>query len=69
MPAKRKEDDKPLKTQCACPYCDVELIMAESPFCTACKITFLQCSECGITILDKTAVKCSKCGAPLKRGR
>jgi hypothetical protein len=69
MSAKRKKDDKLLQTGCACPYCDVELMMAELPFCQACKVTFLQCPECGLTILDRTAVNCTKCGAPLKRGR
>lgn len=71
MPAKRnkKEEVKrgqaPLICRCVCPYCDVELIVAESPFCDVCKKSFGRCSKCGAVILDAKAVKCASCGSPL----
>jgi hypothetical protein len=67
MPAKpEKKDNKPLICRCACPYCDVELVVAESPFCEVCKVTFGRCSKCGAIIIEETAVVCRSCGKKLK---
>ena len=66
MPAKPKKQKQPLICRCTCPYCDVELIIADSPFCTVCKASFGRCPDCGAIILEKDAVKCKSCGKPLK---
>lgn len=66
MPAKPNKDTKPLICRCVCPYCDAELIVAESPFCNVCKISFGRCTHCGAVIMEKDATKCSNCGKLLK---
>lgn len=66
MPAKRNKDEKPLICRCVCPYCDVELTIAESPFCEVCKLSFGRCPSCSAIILEKNAVKCKSCGQTLK---
>jgi len=65
MPAKPKKDKKPLICRCVCPYCDVELIVEEAPFCQVCKLTFIRCASCGAVILEEKAAKCTSCGKPL----
>ncbi len=67
MPAKRKQkhEHQPLICRCVCPYCDVELVVAESPFCEVCKKSFGRCPSCGAIILEAKAVKCTSCGKPL----
>lgn len=66
MPAKPKKDNKPLICRCTCPYCDVEMVVAESPFCEVCKVTFGRCSHCGAIIVEEMAVTCRSCGKSLK---
>ena len=46
-----------------CPFCDEELISKpDKPiFCQPCKITFVECSECGKLFSDKLEV-CPYCG-------
>lgn len=66
MPAKPKKNNQPLICRCVCPYCDVELVVAESPFCEVCKVTFGRCSHCGAIILEESSVTCRSCGKPLK---
>lgn len=66
MPAKPKKDDKPLICRCVCPYCDVEIIVEDSPFCNVCKVSFGRCSSCGAVIMEEKAVKCPSCGKSLK---
>jgi len=66
MPAKPRKHEKPLICRCVCPYCDVEIIVADSPFCQVCKVTFGRCSSCGAIILEKNADKCTSCGKLLK---
>ena len=65
MPAKRKKEDKPVICSCVCPYCEVELAVAEAPFCEICKVKFRRCPSCGAVIAEEVAVKCSSCGKPL----
>jgi rRNA maturation endonuclease Nob1 len=48
-----------------CPYCDVEIMAANFPFCQACGVVFLQCEKCQLSVLDKEAKNCPKCGGPL----
>jgi len=66
MPAKPEKDNKPLICRCACPYCDVELVVAENPFCEVCKVSFGRCASCGALIMEETVVVCRSCGKPLK---
>jgi hypothetical protein len=68
MPAKRKKDQKPLICRCVCPYCDVEMVIAEAPFCQVCKVSFGRCPGCGAVILEEKATKCSSCGKALAQG-
>ena len=51
--------------RCVCPYCDEEMMLADSPLCQACGVVFLQCAMCQITVLDREATSCPKCGEPL----
>ncbi len=66
MPAKRKKEKQPLICRCVCPYCDMELVLQESPFCQVCKVSFVRCPSCGAVILEESAVVCVSCGKPLK---
>jgi hypothetical protein len=66
MPAKRKKDEKPLICRCVCPYCEIELVVAESPFCEVCKTTFGRCSNCGAIIVEERITICKSCGKPVK---
>jgi hypothetical protein len=65
MPAKHSKEGKPLICSCVCPYCEVELAVAESPFCDVCKITFKRCPSCGAVVPEGKSVKCKTCGKPL----
>lgn len=57
---------KPVKEQkCFCPYCDEEIILSDAPWCQACKIVFLRCDTCGITVLERGVTICPLCGATL----
>ena len=48
-----------------CPYCDIEIMAANFPFCQSCGVVFLQCVKCQVTVLDKEAKVCPKCGEEL----
>ena len=70
MPAKRKgkaekHEHAPLICRCVCPYCDAELLVAESPFCDVCKKSFGRCPSCGAIIMEAKTVICKSCGKPL----
>lgn len=65
MPAKHKRDEKPLICHCVCPYCEIELVVAEAPFCQVCKVTFERCPRCGAPVVKKKDVKCPGCGQQL----
>jgi hypothetical protein len=67
MPAKPEKDKKPLICRCACPYCDVEMVVAENPYCEVCKVSFGRCDSCGALIMEETLVVCHQCGKPLKK--
>jgi predicted amidophosphoribosyltransferase len=45
-----------------CPYCDVELVAMNLPFCQACHVTILYCADCGKP-LPKNQKTCPSCGA------
>ena len=64
MKEKKKMSAK--REGCFCPYCEEKLIVAESPFCQLCKVTFYRCAACQVVLLDKKAAVCPECGAPLK---
>ena len=68
MPAKREKKEKPLICRCVCPYCDVEMLVEEHPFCRICKVSFGRCSSCGAVITIAEAVECPSCGKPLSKG-
>ena len=63
---KEKKEKSAKKERCFCPYCEEELIAAESPLCQLCKVTFYRCSACHVVLLDKKATICPECGAPIK---
>ena len=60
-----KKEKKAKEQRCICPYCEEELIVASSPLCQACRVVFLHCLKCQITVLDREATNCPKCGEPL----
>ncbi len=51
--------------RCVCPYCDVELIEALSPFCQSCKVTIVYCPECQKPLPREDRL-CPSCGAEIK---
>jgi predicted amidophosphoribosyltransferase len=48
-----------------CPYCDVELVAMNLPFCQACQITIIYCPHCGKP-LPKNNKICPSCGTKVK---
>ncbi len=48
-----------------CPYCDEEIMEADSPFCQACKLTMLFCPKCRKPVPRDSDV-CPQCGAEIK---
>jgi prepilin signal peptidase PulO-like enzyme (type II secretory pathway) len=66
MPAKHEKEKKPVICRCSCPYCDVELVVADNPFCEVCKVSFGRCTNCGALIMEELVVVCQSCGKPLK---
>jgi hypothetical protein len=65
MPAEPKKDKKPAICTCTCPYCDVEVVVEDAPFCQICKVSFGRCPKCGALIMEKTAIQCHSCGTTL----
>ncbi len=65
MPAKPNSDKKPLICRCSCPYCEAEIVLAESPFCDVCKKSFGRCPSCGAVILEEKIKVCKSCGSKL----
>ncbi|MFC2020985.1 zinc ribbon domain-containing protein [Chloroflexota bacterium] len=50
---------------CSCPYCDVEIMEALSPYCQSCNVTIFYCPECQKP-LSREDQLCSHCGAEIK---
>ena len=49
----------------ACPYCDVEILEADLPFCRACQVKIVYCPSCRKPVArDKKT--CPACGAKVK---
>ena len=48
-----------------CPYCDEEVRAADLPWCQACGVTVVKCSDCGETIPPGNEA-CPHCGAEVK---
>ena len=44
-----------------CPYCDVELVAQNLPFCQTCQVIITYCAECGKPI-PKNRKTCPACG-------
>ncbi len=61
QPRDREEPSK----KCACPYCEEELVVSESPFCQGCGVTLVRCDACG-HVLITTVTVCPNCGAAIK---
>ena len=51
-------------TSC-CPYCDEEIKAADLPWCQACGVVVVYCSECGEVIPQDKKV-CPHCGAEVR---
>ena len=49
----------------SCPYCDEEIIRADSPYCQACGITIFYCPQCRKP-LPRDSKICSHCGAEIR---
>jgi len=48
-----------------CPYCDAEIFELNLPFCQACHVTIVRCTEC-LTVIPKNRKTCPSCGKPVK---
>ncbi len=48
-----------------CPYCDVEIIRADSPYCQTCGVTIFYCPQCRKP-LPRDKKVCPHCGAGIK---
>ncbi|MFH1003415.1 MAG: zinc ribbon domain-containing protein [Chloroflexota bacterium] len=51
--------------KCHCPYCEEELIVADSPFCRGCGVALVRCDACG-QVMATTITVCPHCGAKIK---
>lgn len=56
---------KEKKERLRCPYCDVEIMAADFPYCQACQITIFYCPECRKP-LPREKKFCPHCGAEIK---
>lgn len=61
MTAKKKTQER----MCRCPYCDVQIVELNLPFCQGCGVAVLYCLQCK-TPVKKGAKVCPQCGAPVK---
>ena len=53
------------KERLFCPYCDVEIMAADFPYCQACQITIFYCPKCHKP-LPREKRFCPHCGAEIK---
>ncbi len=48
-----------------CPYCDDEIMEADSPYCQACRVTIFYCPKCRKP-LPRNNNLCPPCGAEIR---
>jgi predicted amidophosphoribosyltransferase len=48
-----------------CPYCEVEIMKADLPYCRACQVTVFYCPQCRKPLPRENKV-CPHCGAKIK---
>jgi len=53
------------RRQVCCPYCDMEMISVDLPYCQACGITTLSCPKCSESVPRNSKV-CPQCGADIQ---
>ena len=58
-------EQKEEKKHLFCPYCDVEVMAADFPYCQACGITIFYCPECQKPLPRDNKV-CPHCGARIR---
>jgi RNA polymerase subunit RPABC4/transcription elongation factor Spt4 len=56
---------KKKKEHLCCPYCDVEIMEANFPYCQACQVTVFYCLRCRKPLPRENRV-CPHCGAEIK---
>jgi len=59
----REQEEK--RKQLCCPYCDEEMITADSPYCQACGVTIFNCPKCRQPLPRDNRV-CPHCGAEVR---
>jgi len=57
---KEKKQERPF-----CPYCDEEILSADSPFCQPCRVTLFCCPGCG-RLVARGIRLCPYCGVEIK---
>ena len=58
-------EQKEEKKHLFCPYCDEEVMAADSPYCQACGVTIFYCPKCRKPLPRESRV-CPRCGAEIK---
>ena len=62
---KRSKETKVKQERRVCPYCEVEILMAEFPYCQPCSVTLNYCAKCEIAVVREAEV-CPQCGGKLE---
>ncbi|MDH4300413.1 MAG: zinc-ribbon domain-containing protein [Dehalococcoidia bacterium] len=60
MPKEQKK-----KEHLFCPYCEVEIMEADFPYCRACQVTVFYCPKCRKPLPREKRV-CPHCGAKIE---
>ncbi len=58
-------EQKAEKRHLFCPYCDEEIMVADSPYCQACDVTLFYCPECRKPLSRDNKV-CPHCGTEIR---
>jgi hypothetical protein len=51
-----------------CPYCEVEIMELNLPFCQECHVEIVRCVDC-LTVIPKGKKACPSCGKKVKAAK
>ncbi len=58
-------EQKEGKKRLCCPYCDEEIMAADSPLCQACRVAIFYCPRCREPLVRDNEL-CPHCGAEIQ---
>jgi len=61
----RSEKTREKEGRCFCPYCEEQVVIAESPFCQPCGLLLRYCIKCQVAVVREATV-CPECGGELE---